>query len=160
MEELADSWYHAVKIDLKEGFSLIPVVDQLLYNIEELANAGDELIYPEFKLLNQSLDVFVKENSYRHPMAYFETEYFGGSGTQAAIAYQKGKVLKGPLHTTTAWDEEAAAYVHTPSGERAINRILYEIGLEKRNDMDGFDALGLGSYRSHRKMMESVGKGR
>jgi hypothetical protein len=64
-------------------------------------------------------------------LLYFETDYFGGVGTQGAIVARNGKVAFGPA-----------------TGEGTINSALQLIGVSKGSSRDEFDALGLGDRRS------------
>lgn len=64
-------------------------------------------------------------------LAYVEAEFFGGSGTQGSAVFRDGKNA-GPIIVD----------------EHAINDALVEIGVQRLNHQDEFDALGLGKYRN------------
>ncbi len=64
------------------------------------------------------------------PLAYIETDYAGGVGTQAGVLLERGKVVLGPVE-----------------GEGTVNRLLNAIGVWHRPGEDEFDALSLGRYR-------------
>lgn len=68
--------------------------------------------------------------SFRTRLAYIETDYFGGAGTQSGVLYENGKISVGPR-----------------SGEGTINFLLKELGVWHYPDRDEFDMLGLGKYR-------------
>ena len=98
----------------------------------------------------------LKENSFSNKIGYIETEYFGGSGTQSAILYSKGEIVDSPKLTNTIWDDKNFKYIDQPLGEKAINSILIGLGLQKRRDIDPFDILELGKYRSNEKLIKSL----
>jgi len=158
LEKIAADWLHAKRVSINLGYSLIPLTNELLDDMNELANIGMEQSSDAFQNLSKSVEHVLKESAYSEPIGYLETEYCGGIGTQSAICYFKGKVLKGPLVTTTRWDHKMATYLRDPKGEGAINCILYELGLEKRGDMDAFDSLKLGSYRSNQQLLSTLRK--
>jgi hypothetical protein len=80
------------------------------------------------------------------PVAYLETDYFGGEGDQASIVWAAGQVVLGPLHTSRRWLNEEL--VGPPPGQRAINQALRRLGVERGAAYDEFEALELGRLRS------------
>jgi len=154
IRELANNWIYAQKVDLSAGFSAVPLTDHLAADMNELANLSTELAHEGFLKLSKSIELVLQNSSNNGIIGYIETEYFGGSGSQSAISYSKGNIQNGPYTTKTDWDVKALKYVNTPIGERAINSILYGMGLKQTNYMDGFDNLGLGKYRSNEKFLK------
>ena len=79
-------------------------------------------------------------------LVYLETDYFGGTGTQAAIAWKGGKIVVPP----------------TRAAGGIINTALREIGVARasapmfRRRPDEFDTLGLGQFRDFDREMEAV----
>ena len=65
-------------------------------------------------------------------LVYFETEYFGGEGSQGAVLARSGKIIFGPEYRY-----------------HSINLALREIGVDKKAERDEFDALGLHRYRDN-----------
>lgn len=63
-------------------------------------------------------------------LAYLETDYFGGIGTQAGLLFEKGNMTVEPVE-----------------GEGTINYILERMGVYRERGKDEFDSLGLGNYR-------------
>lgn len=153
VEEMATSWVELRVVPLNGGFCLIPLTDFIIDDINELVDEGDDPAYSEFHLLSKSIEVALKEASRSGKVGYIETDYFGGSGIQSAIAYEGGEVLKGPQLTRTAWDDKRMEYVDIPEGERAINDMLHSLGLAKRDDIDAFEVLGLMRFRSNEKLL-------
>ena len=64
------------------------------------------------------------------PLAYIETDYFGGCGTQAGVLVEKGRVAVPPVE-----------------GAGTIDRLLAALGVRCLPGKDEFDSLGLGSFR-------------
>lgn len=67
-------------------------------------------------------------------LAYAETEYFGGTGDQSAMAFVDGR--------------EAVAPQRARGGGGAINQALRAIGVVRSVADDEFDTIGLGERRS------------
>lgn len=102
--------------------------DAVLLAKGESAPAGTE-----FWRLTEALMEIAAECSATHgPIAYAETDYFGGAGVQSAAAWIQGKLAMPPT-------------TH-PAGP--INAALHTIGLERASGLDEFDTLGLGAVRS------------
>ncbi len=150
--EIVSNWRQH-KLDLNAEFSLIPLTHDFICDVNELVNKGEQPVYKEFWLLSSSLHAFLKGNSYSEPIGYIETDYKGEEGTQSAIAYHKGEVIVGPLKTKTQWDNKEMSFIDFPMDKRAINIILYALGLEERHDMDGFENLTLGNYHSNKAIL-------
>jgi len=117
---------HAVIASLEQGFGFVPATDAL----DDELGAGDGP-HGEFWRLTAGLARLGAELSRRGPVAYVETDYFGGSGDQAAMVWEDGEVLSGPSKTRMG----------------AINHALLHLGVEKGGADDRFDALGLGRHR-------------
>lgn len=66
-------------------------------------------------------------------LAYVETEYFGGTGGQSAMAFVDGRVKMEPARAEWAGP---------------INQVLRRIGVAPEGEIDAFDTLGLGERRS------------
>jgi hypothetical protein len=67
-------------------------------------------------------------------LAYVETEYWGGSGGQSAMACVAGRTVAGPSRSRGAGGP--------------INAALQAIGVNRTERDDAFDAIGLGHRRS------------
>jgi hypothetical protein len=74
-----------------------------------------------------------------------ETDYFGGIGTQAAIVWRHSTIY-GPYQSATRYEHDRL--ISVPAEQRAINRALQLLGVQRGTAIDEFDALGLGHYRS------------
>ena len=68
--------------------------------------------------------------SLRTRLAYIETDYFGGTGTQAGVLYEDGRVSLGP-----------------ENGGGTIETLLEALGVRPSPGQDRFAALELGRYR-------------
>ena len=143
-------------LELSDDFALIPLTDSLVEDINELVNVEDASVNEDFEMLSKSVEAVLRENSHKEPIGYIETEYHGGEGAQVGVAYSKGKILEGPISTFTSWDNHKMMFLDKPEGKGAINTILYKLGLEERNDIDGFDNLGLGNFRTNEKIIQSL----
>ncbi len=145
LQEAANELPKARVVSLKAGFGFLPVTDDLVDH-EEPASPHPELVH-----LSARLTDWAVEQSRRFPLAYIETEYFGGVGDQTAIAWEHGRIKSGPLRTSN--EKDPAGRPSTPLLERALNRILRLLGVARGQAIDEFDALGLGKHRSNEKWL-------
>jgi hypothetical protein len=125
-----------VAVPLVDGLSLIPLDDDALDSVAaDYAQTADGFTY-----LSPSLAAFLADHSQHAALVYFETEYFGGDGTQAAAAYRDGHALS-----------------PTPSsGDGAINRALECLGITRHGAFDEFDYVGLSRYRHTSDWIEAA----
>ena len=144
---LAKDWINAEKTGLAQGFSLIKLTDNLLDDINKLVNNKSEDPYQEFYYLSSSLHEILISKSVDTALAYVETDYFGGCGTQVALLYENGIVKTEPLKTEDGWNSESQEYFQTPNGTRAINSILKEMGVICLDKLDEFDSIRLSLHR-------------
>jgi hypothetical protein len=85
-----------------------------------------------FTHCSPALVSFLTSHSHLGPVVYFETEYFGGMGTQAALAIKDGCRLTKPPEV----------------GDGSINRALRMIGVFKQAPLDEFDHVGISMHRN------------
>ncbi len=110
---------------------LVPVNDDA-FDTVIIAKGESPPAGTEFWRLTEALMEIAAEVSADYgPVAYAETDYFGGSGVQSAAAWIQGKLAMPPT-------------TH-PAGP--INAALHTIGLERANGLDEFDTLGLAQVR-------------
>lgn len=110
---------------------LVPVNDDAFDTViiakGESPPAGTEF----WRLTEALMEIAADVSADYGPVAYAETDYFGGSGVQSAAAWIQGKLAMPPT-------------TH-PAGP--INAALHTIGLERANGLDEFDTLGLAQVR-------------
>lgn len=110
---------------------LVPVNDDAFDAVViakgESAPAGTEF----WRLTEALMEIAAEVSADYGPIAYAETDYFGGTGVQSAAAWIQGKLAMPPT-------------TH-PAGP--INAALHTIGLERANGLDEFDTLGLAQVR-------------
>jgi len=111
-------------------YLVVPVTDDafdaLVAAHGDSAPAGNE-----FWRLTVGLIDLARECSVHGPIAYVETDYFGGAGVQGAAAWADGE-----MHFPPTTEEHSV-----------INAALRMIGLNPQDGLDAFDTLGLGRVR-------------
>jgi len=117
-------------VSLPQGFCLVPVTAELVD-----AWAGSEPAELDDGH-RPGLDCTVVREVAHHVFgrarfAVVETDYFGGSGDQAAVVYENGSVIMEPEVAEVG----------------PINRALRLIGVHAGRAHDEFDALGLAQFR-------------
>lgn len=149
IESLAERWVEAKAYPLPQGFAVIPLTPRLSDDIQELLRKSGRV--EPFACFTEAHRELLEHESRRlnAALAYLETDYFGGTGSQCAVLFENGQQTLYPLKTETKWNTELHQYVHQPEGERAINAVLKAMGVWNSKAMDKFDALELGKYRTN-----------
>lgn len=132
IQQIADNW-HAKEINLPQGYGMIFLTDALLDDIAELFESADEPSTPD-TVTNYLLQFY----SFHTKLAYIETDYFGGIGTQSGFLCENRNISIPPCR-----------------GEGAINILLRELGVWRERNTDEFDSLNLGIYRRMDKWIKS-----
>ncbi len=148
IDTFSSAWILAESKTLNQGFALSLIPDQLLDDIDELVESRLTISFEQFNFLTASLHEILIDQSFRAKIAYIETDYFGGIGTQAAVLYENGQIQKGPLFSEIVWDRVESQYLKKPDGIEAINQVLQNMGVWCKDGRDEFDMLGLPNYRS------------
>lgn len=126
-------WPGARAVELREGWQAIPVEEPLYAAIEAKAPGASRP--PELDVSPLGLDqALAGATEAGGGLAYVETEYFGGTGGQSAMAFVDGR--------------EAMAPQRARGGGGAINQALRAIGVKRDAVNDEFDTIGLGERRA------------
>ncbi|MFI2435226.1 hypothetical protein [Streptomyces sp. NPDC018693] len=120
---------------LRHGLTLMPVTDALL----TVLGVESQVRRVGFWNLTAELDQRLAEWSKGGPVAYVESEYFGGVGEENAVVWRDGSVVLGPLHLL---ENETAPVEGTP-----VCRALRELGITASGAQDEFTIVGLGDHR-------------
>jgi hypothetical protein len=111
-------------VPLEQNIAIIPLTDELCEDI------GASCEIENFYKLSPELEEWALRISKAGLVAYIEAEFFGGSGNQSALCWNGVSRMLGPVHE-----------------QKAINRVLKLLGVNKGNSHDEFDAVGLGKHR-------------
>ncbi|MDO5559776.1 MAG: hypothetical protein Q4F95_09290 [Oscillospiraceae bacterium] len=130
MQNVSKNWRKAEKIILPQDYSLICLNDDLFDVITELIDEGNTCEYPVLNYLTTSIIRFLETESADSQLVYIETNYFGGSGTQAGVLFENGSIKTQPV-----------------CNDGAINQLLHNIGVYKEKGKDEFDSLQLYRFR-------------
>lgn|GEM_PF-3811912 len=120
---------------LNGGWAFLALDDS---DLDKLFSPPQDFLGGDFIYLSQQLIQFLIENSSASPLAYIETDYFGGVGTQGALACHKAAQIGEPL-----------------TGRDAINAALASIGANASGGGDLFNRIGLSSLRNNEDAKEA-----
>lgn len=117
-------------IPLAQGFVLLRLLDD---DLDAMISAPQTGYVDGFVYLSAEFAELLRRASAAASLVYLETEYFGGVGTQAAVAYRHGDVLVAPRASESTGP---------------INDALRAIGVRVVPPaIDEFDSVGLQHHR-------------
>jgi hypothetical protein len=114
---------------LTAPWCLVPLADELVDRLTGGSTSPPP--HPEFEFLSQPVHDEVVRLSVAGPVAYVEAEYWAGSGVQAAVVFEAGKVVCGPRKADIG----------------PISDALRALGASREAAVDEFAAVGLGQHR-------------
>lgn len=123
VQKLADSLRNARVMFLSDDYSMIPISDTLYDEIHEYESSRFE---PGFLFLSDRVAALCATASKGGPIAFVETETFGGCGRQSAAAWESGKYIFGPASFNNFEGSER----NPPAESLPIGQALAAIGLE------------------------------
>jgi hypothetical protein len=123
---------------LDQRLLLMPITDDLLRELGE-EDPSDPQLVGCFEGLSARVEEFAVSLSRVAPIAYVETEYFGGVGVQGAAV----------------WIDGARRLLIEPCESGPINDALRLLGVVAREGVDEFDSVGLGRHRSNKVWLDS-----
>lgn len=95
-----------------------------------------------FWSLTSGIEALARHASLAGPVGYLEAEFFGGIGTQAAVAWWDDKVLVDPASIELGGPDSVEL------AKSPFNQVLRRLGVLRGEAIDEFDAVGLNRYRS------------
>ena len=116
--------------ELPQGFGMVYLTARLFDDIAAQYDAPNRTLCAELTYLTEAVHQFLREHSRRVKLAYIETDYAGGWGTQAGALYENGELTDG-----------------TRSGTGTVDRLLRQLGVRRCQGQDEFDSLALYQYR-------------
>ncbi len=130
MIDLVEVFRNEQPIPLNQGVSFVPLDYE---NLDDIVGLNSQNAIGDFQYLTPELIGVLSTVSVNCAIMYVETEYFGGVGNQGAAVFQDGNIVGAP-----------------EINEWAINDALDIFEVKKGpNDLDKFEAVGLGNYRSN-----------
>jgi hypothetical protein len=127
-------------VELPQGYGLVPITAEVF---DALGGGPAKPIGNAFRLLSSGVESLARKVSHAGPTAYLEAEMFGGTGTQAMVGWRDGEIWLGPVTTEFGWPPSDPA----SSPHWAFNYALRELGVDRDEAFDEFDALNLGKHR-------------
>ena len=147
LENAASKLKKAHVVSLPQGFAMLPVLDTLRQEAATIYPSQETESFAEFYDLTDSVAQLGAQMSQQTPVAYIETEYWGGDGTQAAIVWHQRKVILRPYTRQLDWRQDRVTKLAVRRGPISI--ALNRMGVELDEELDEYDALGLGRFRSN-----------
>ena len=121
--------------ELPFGLGIVPLSDRQFDRITDLKPGP---YVDGFAYLSARLTAALTTASRKGPVVYIETEYFGGTGSQAGAAFVEGELVLAEHHVDMRDS-------HRRDGP--INKALRLLGVSASGDRDEFDTLGLARFR-------------
>jgi hypothetical protein len=127
-------------VELPQGCGLVPITPQVF---DRLGGSTGKPFGDTFWFLSSSVEALARKASHAGPIAYLEAEMFGGTGTQAMVAWRDGEIWLEPATTEFGWPPPDPA----SNQQWAFNQALRALGVDRGEAVDEFDALNLGKHR-------------
>jgi len=127
-------------VKLKFGLEIAPLGHQQIDLLTEL-QPGE---YFDGTHLSEALQRALIQAADDGKLAYIETNYFGGTGSQAAAVFSAGRIV---MRSSIPIGRQPA------HRDAPINTALRALGVEALAGEDEFDSIGLGRFRD----LESLG---
>ncbi|GIF13679.1 hypothetical protein [Actinoplanes teichomyceticus] len=128
------------------GLVLLPLTDEIVASM--VPTAVDGAPVEGFYELTRELAEWACRHSMHGDVAYLHTEFFGGGGFHAAVAWRGGTVAWGPMFTATSAGEAEDHYsVVADHEDLAVNAMLRWWGVQRGDQVDEFAAAGLSRHR-------------
>ena len=119
------------RIELAQGLTMILMTEELCEEIADKFPSESEAPWDGFMMLTDCVAELAKYISRLTPVAYVEAEYFGGTGGQSAIVWDKAEIKLGPVSAEIG----------------PINQALKFLGATVQSAHDEFEAVGLNRKR-------------
>ncbi|MDI6105070.1 hypothetical protein QLQ12_41450 [Actinoplanes sp. NEAU-A12] len=135
-----------VPLAADSGLVLLPLTEEIVASV--VPTAADDPPVDGFYELATGVAEWARRQSMDGDVAYLHSEFFGGGGFHAAMAWRDGAVAWGPLFTATS-DGEAEDHYATVTDLRdmAVNVMLRWWGVQRADQIDEFTAAGLSRCR-------------
>ena len=126
--------------------AVLPFDDDAQDALHRRFGTGD---WPEGQAMGLSTtdQSFAAACSVKAPLAYLETEYFGGRGRQSAALWRGGRLAIPPATVDSADGTDQRALTLWP-----INVVLRALGVAAGASVDEFSAFALDGFRSNEKI--------
>lgn len=119
---------------LTEVLSLLPLgADEL----ERLLPDEADAFHAGFNYLSPALAAALQALSVRSTLLYFETEYFGGMGTQGAAVFRDGELVFGPQAAELGPINNALAVLGVRTLPPAVDE-FETVGLHRHGSVEGW----------------------
>ena len=131
LQAVASATPPAVVVPLAGELGLIPLTEELFDAINKGSTANYQAEERPFTYLSTQIARWLQWLSVGTTIAYVEADYFGGTGTQCAVAWKDGIEVLPPIKV-----------------KDAINQALRLLGVRAASGKDEFDTVGLGRHRT------------
>ena len=132
-------------VELPQNFDCLFLCDNLQTAIHRFMKKNESEVIAPFDFFSSAMQDYI-ECVGIGDFIYIETEYFGGEGSQCAGVFKDGKLLKTyrqhsrEINPKASWPKRV---LNSP-----INSALRELGVIRNAELDEFDTMDLGNYRS------------
>ena len=145
LQTAASATLPAVIVPLAGELGLIPLTEELFEAVNKGSEGNYEAEERHFTYLSTQIARWLQWLSVGTTIAYVEADYFGGLGTQCAVAWKDGVEVLPPTKA------EGKA-------KGAINHALGLLGVRAAVGKDEFDTVDLGRHRKMEDWVEAAGR--
>jgi len=135
-----------VPLGTDDGLALLPLTYKFVAGVLKAPEA--DVYVAGFYELTSGVAEWARRRSLDGVVAYLHTEFFGGGGFHAAMAWRDGAIAWGPLFTATSSSQPEEHYaVVSDRRDMAVNVLLRWLGVHRANETDEYTAAGLNRCR-------------
>ena len=139
LQAVASTVPPAAVVPLTGELGLIPLTEELFDAINKGSTEKYEADERHFTYLSMQIARWLESLSAGTTIAYIEADYFGGRGTQCAVAWRDGIEVLPPT-----------------KAKGAINQVLRLLGIHAQSGQDEFDTVGLSRHRNMEDWLEAA----
>lgn len=137
---------------LRKGWAIVPLTSTLREFVHSQNPEEASLLRPTFGSLTNAIGGWAERVFANHAVAYIETEYHGGVGSQRALVWKGGCIVVGPVEhddERTQLPRRRRLFVGSRPDltQLPINSALRFLGVTADDAKDEFDTIQLGTFR-------------
>lgn len=140
LRAILQTYPRATLVALDQGLAMVPVTQGLADHLQTAAGAPPHVWSDDWLYYGDGMRAALRALSTAGPVAYLETEYGGGPGSQSAVAWVDGRCV----------------FERRNVFRGAVHDALEHLGVDQGSHVDRFEAVGLHRHRDFWDLEEDL----